>query len=71
VAQAPEGVDLIELASEATPTESIEDLVARKEIGEAVARAMAALPKISARDHPEGVSRADVPGDCRHAGLSA
>ena len=45
VAQAPEGVDLIELASEATPTESIEDLVARKEIGQAVARAMADLPE--------------------------
>jgi RNA polymerase sigma-70 factor (ECF subfamily) len=45
VAQAPEGVDLIELASEATPTETIEDLVARQEIGQAVARAMAALPE--------------------------
>ena len=44
VAQAPEGVDLIELASEATPSESIEDLVARREIGRAVARAMADLP---------------------------
>ena len=44
IAQAPEGVDLIELASEATPTESIEDLVARREIGRAVARAMADLP---------------------------
>jgi RNA polymerase sigma-70 factor, ECF subfamily len=45
VAQAPEGVDLIELASESTPTESIEDLVARREIGRAVARAMANLPE--------------------------
>jgi RNA polymerase sigma-70 factor, ECF subfamily len=44
VAQAPEGVDLIELASESTPRESIEDLVARREIGRAVARAMADLP---------------------------
>ena len=44
VAQAPEGVDLIELASESTPSESIEDLVARREIGRAVARAMADLP---------------------------
>ena len=45
VAQAPEGVDLIELASEQTPTETIEDLVARKQISEAVARAMALLPE--------------------------
>jgi RNA polymerase sigma-70 factor (ECF subfamily) len=45
VAQAPEGVDLIELASEATPSESIEDLVARQEISQAVARAMALLPE--------------------------
>ena len=45
VAQAPEGVDLIELASEKTPSESIEDLVARKEISQAVARAMANLPE--------------------------
>ncbi len=45
LAQAPEGVDLIELASEVTPTESIEDLVARREIGRAVARAMADLPE--------------------------
>src|SRR5919199_2106278 len=44
VAQAPEGVDLIELAAESTPSESIEELVARREIGRAVARAMAALP---------------------------
>ena len=45
VAQAPEGVDLIELAGEATPTESIEDLVARKELSQAVAQAMARLPE--------------------------
>src|SRR4051794_11276320 len=44
IAQAPEGVDLIELASEQTPSETIEDLVARNEISEAVARAMATLP---------------------------
>src|ERR687889_1675815 len=44
VAQAPEGVDIIDLASEVTPAESIEDLVARREIGRAVARAMADLP---------------------------
>ncbi len=44
VAQAPEGVDIIELAGESTPSESVEDLVARREIGRAVARAMAGLP---------------------------
>jgi RNA polymerase sigma-70 factor (ECF subfamily) len=44
VAEMPEGVDLIELASESTPVESIEDLVARREIGRAIARAMADLP---------------------------
>jgi RNA polymerase sigma-70 factor (ECF subfamily) len=44
IAQAPEGVDLIELAAEATPSESVEELVARREIGRAVARAMADLP---------------------------
>ena len=45
LAQAPEGVDLIDLAGEATPSESIEDLVSRKQLGEAVARAMALLPE--------------------------
>src|SRR5947208_16677963 len=44
VAQAPEGVDLIELASETTPSESIEELVARQEISQVVARVMAELP---------------------------
>jgi RNA polymerase sigma-70 factor (ECF subfamily) len=45
IAQAPEGVDIIEMASETTPSESVEDLVARREIGQAVARAMAQLPE--------------------------
>jgi RNA polymerase sigma-70 factor, ECF subfamily len=45
VAQAPEGVDLIELASETEPVETIEDLVARRELGRAVAKAMAMLPE--------------------------
>jgi RNA polymerase sigma-70 factor (ECF subfamily) len=45
VSQAPEGVDLIELAAEATPTETIEDLVSRKELGRAVAKAMSTLPE--------------------------
>lgn len=45
IAQAPEGVDLVELAGETEPSESIEELVARKEIGAAVAQAMALLPE--------------------------
>ena len=45
IAQAPEGVDLVDLASEQSPSESIEDLVARNEISEAVARIMADLPE--------------------------
>src|SRR6186997_557234 len=36
VSQAPEGVDIIELAGETTPAESIENLVARHELGRAV-----------------------------------
>ncbi|HSC26098.1 MAG TPA: sigma-70 family RNA polymerase sigma factor [Vicinamibacterales bacterium] len=44
VSQPPEGVDVIELAGEADATESIEDLVARKELGRAVEKAMAGLP---------------------------
>jgi RNA polymerase sigma-70 factor (ECF subfamily) len=42
--QMPEGIDVIELASEQGPVESIEDLVARREIGRAVAEAMKILP---------------------------
>jgi len=38
--QAPEGVDVIELAAEQGPTESIEDLVGRNQMSERVARAM-------------------------------
>jgi RNA polymerase sigma-70 factor, ECF subfamily len=45
VTPAPEGVDLIELAGEATPSESIEDLVSRKQLSEAVAKVMALLPE--------------------------
>jgi RNA polymerase sigma-70 factor (ECF subfamily) len=43
VVQAPEGVDVIELASEQGPTEAIEDLVGRHDITRAVARAMRSL----------------------------
>jgi RNA polymerase sigma-70 factor (ECF subfamily) len=43
--QAPEDVDLIEMAAAAEPSESIEDLVARKDLTRAVERAMALLPE--------------------------
>ena len=46
IAQMPEGVDPIEVADEKmSPTESVEDLVARQELSGAVARAMADLPE--------------------------
>jgi RNA polymerase sigma-70 factor (ECF subfamily) len=45
VSQAPEGIDIIELAGEGTPAESIEQLVGRKELGRAVSKAMALLPE--------------------------
>jgi len=45
-AQAPEGVDLVELAaSEQGDVETVEDLVSRRLLGRAVARAMAGLPE--------------------------
>ena len=43
--QTPEGVDLIELASEQGPVESIEELVSRREMSAAVAEAMKRLPE--------------------------
>jgi RNA polymerase sigma-70 factor, ECF subfamily len=43
--QAPEGVDLMELAAETEPSESIEDLVVRTDLTELVKRAMARLPE--------------------------
>jgi RNA polymerase sigma-70 factor, ECF subfamily len=43
--QAPEGVELADLASEQGPIESIEDLVARREMSRAVAEAMTQLPE--------------------------
>ena len=72
VSQAPEGIDIIELAGEGTPAESIEQLVGRKELGRAVSKAMAMLPEeqrtaIILKDVP----RPHVSGDRRHAGLSA
>ena len=45
VSQAPEGIDILELAGEATPSETIEQMVGRKELGRAVSKAMAALPE--------------------------
>ena len=42
---APEGVDLIELASEQGPVESIEELVSRRQMSAAVAEAMRDLPE--------------------------
>jgi len=45
-AQAPEGVDLVELASsEQADVETVEDLVSRRLLGQAVAKAMARLPE--------------------------
>jgi RNA polymerase sigma-70 factor (ECF subfamily) len=41
----PEGVDPVELATEAGPAESIEELASRKELSEAVAEAMSLLPE--------------------------
>jgi RNA polymerase sigma-70 factor (ECF subfamily) len=41
----PEGVDPVELATEAAPAESIEELASRKELSEAVAEAMSLLPE--------------------------
>ena len=41
---APEGVDLVELAAEQGPVESIEDLVARQEMSAIVAEGMKLLP---------------------------
>ena len=45
LAQAPEGIDLIELAGEGTVSDSIEELVGRRELGRAVSKAMATLPE--------------------------
>ncbi len=44
VVQPPEDMDLMELAAAREPSESIEDLVARKAMTKAVERAMALLP---------------------------
>ena len=43
--QPPEGIDVIELAGETSPSESIEELVSRHELGRAVGKAMSQLPE--------------------------
>jgi RNA polymerase sigma-70 factor (ECF subfamily) len=45
IVAAPEGIDIIELAAEQGPVESIETLVARKQLSETVAEAMEHLPE--------------------------
>ena len=45
VSQMPEDVDLSELAAERGPSESVEDLVARRELSAVVEEAMALLPE--------------------------
>lgn len=45
VVAAPEGMDVIEMAAEQGPVESIEDLVARNQLSETVAVAMQKLPE--------------------------
>src|ERR1700741_2065083 len=45
VMQAPEGVDLADLAAERGPVESIEELVARRRLSEVGAEAMQRLPE--------------------------
>jgi RNA polymerase sigma-70 factor (ECF subfamily) len=45
VVQAPEDVDMMELAAGPEPSESIDDLIARKDLTRIVERAMAKLPE--------------------------
>ena len=45
IVQVPDDVDLVEMAAAAEPSESIEDLVARKDLTRVVERAMARLPE--------------------------
>src|SRR3954463_5453943 len=45
VVQPPEDMDLIEMAAATEPSESIEDLVARKDLTRVVEKAMALLPE--------------------------
>jgi len=45
IAQPPEDVDLMELAAAVEPSESIEDLIARRDLSRVVERVMATLPE--------------------------
>jgi RNA polymerase sigma-70 factor, ECF subfamily len=45
LAPTPEGIDLVELAGEETVSETIEELVGRRQLGRAVSKAMAQLPE--------------------------
>lgn len=45
IVQAPEDVDLVELAAAVEPSETIEDLVTRRDLVQSVERAMALLPE--------------------------
>ena len=45
VMQPPEGVDLVSLSIDQTPSESVEDLIARRDLSRAVAKVMALLPE--------------------------
>lgn len=45
VQQMPEGIDPVEMAGESGPAESIEELVARKELSDVVSEAMTLLPE--------------------------
>ena len=45
VVQAPETVDIVEMAAALEPSETVEDLVTRKDLTRAVERAMASLPE--------------------------
>ena len=71
VAQAPEGVDIIELAGEVTPSESDRGarLAARGRPRGGEGHVAAARGAADGH-HPEGISRAHVPGDRRSPRLS-
>jgi RNA polymerase sigma-70 factor, ECF subfamily len=45
VVQAPENLDLVDMAAALEPSETVEDLVTRKDLARAVERAMANLPE--------------------------
>jgi RNA polymerase sigma-70 factor (ECF subfamily) len=45
VVQAPETLDIVEMAAALEPSETVEDLVTRKDLARAVERAMASLPE--------------------------